>query len=67
MTPFAIHLRHQPQWREDVIAMSIGVTPANGTFRAIWGGGCPSQYQEMYLILISAGRTTESNHVKIGC
>jgi hypothetical protein len=49
------------------VGMGIGVFPANGTFRAARGGSCPSQYREMYDIVISGGRTTESNHVQIGC
>ena len=56
-----------PSGAKTSVSMSIGVTPANGTFRGVWGGSCPSQYQEMYLILTTAGRTTESNHVQIGC
>jgi hypothetical protein len=44
-----------------------GVIPADGTYRAIHSASCPSQYREMYEVVTVGGRTTESNHVTLGC
>jgi hypothetical protein len=46
---------------------ALGVIPADGTSRFVSGGSCPSGFREMYAVTVAAGRTTESNHVALGC
>ena len=50
------------------IGAGLGVNPADGSFRSEYTGNfCPSGITDVHAIVISGGKTTESNHVAPLC
>jgi hypothetical protein len=52
---------------QKVNPFSSGGESSNGTVQSTAGATCPSNYVEMYAVVVSAAGTTESNHVTMGC
>lgn len=46
---------------------SIGQHPSDGSYRNIYSASCPSGMSEVYVVVQSAGRITESKHVSLPC
>lgn len=44
-----------------------GVNPADGSFRMVYSGGCPSRFRDVYAFVVSNGRRTETTHIVPTC
>jgi hypothetical protein len=49
------------------LAAGTGVNPADGSFRIAYITNCPSRVREVYAVVVSGGRTTESKHIAPAC
>ena len=49
------------------LSTGIGPIPPDGTHREIYSASCPSGFSEVYSVVQTGGRTTESKHIVPAC